>query len=108
MVFHELTTNAAKYGALSTAGGRVEASWTIAGDAEPCLDLVWAEQGGPEIEGLPRRGFGTRLIERGIPFELQGEAKLEVIDRALHCKIRVPASPANLTFTVGPSAPEQG
>ncbi len=108
MVFHELTTNAAKYGALSTAGGRVKASWTIAGDAEPWLELVWAEQGGPEIEDLPRRGFGTHLIERGIPFELQGKARLEVIDRALHCKIRVPASPANLTFTVGPSAPEQG
>jgi two-component system, chemotaxis family, CheB/CheR fusion protein len=108
MVFHELTTNAAKYGALSTAGGRVEASWTITGDAAPCLELIWAEQGGPEIEDLPRRGFGTHLIERGIPFELQGEARLEVIDRALHCTISVPASPANLTFAVVPSAPEPG
>jgi two-component system CheB/CheR fusion protein len=108
MVFHELTTNAAKYGALSTAGGRVAVKWKITGDAVQCLELIWAEQGGPEIDGLPRRGFGTHLIERGIPFELQGEARLEVIDRALHCKIRVSASPANLTFAVAPSAPEPG
>jgi two-component system CheB/CheR fusion protein len=106
MVFHELTTNAAKYGALSTAGGRVEVKWTITGDAAPRLQLIWAEEGGPKIESLSRRGFGTELIERGLPFELQGEAKLEVNDGALHCKISVPASPANLTFGVVPSSPE--
>ncbi|HKM74406.1 MAG TPA: HWE histidine kinase domain-containing protein [Stellaceae bacterium] len=108
LVFHELTTNAAKYGALSTAGGRVAVRWMITGDAVPCLELIWTEHGGPEIEGLSRRGFGTHLIERGIPFELQGEARLEVIDHALRCKIRVPTSPANLTFGVVPSAPEPG
>jgi two-component system CheB/CheR fusion protein len=60
LVFHELTTNAAKYGALSTAGGRVEVKWTITGDAVPCLELIWAEQGGPEIGAC--RGAGLEPI----------------------------------------------
>jgi two-component system CheB/CheR fusion protein len=80
----------------------------ITGNTAPRVDLIWTEHGGPEIDGLPRRGFGTHLIERGIPFELQGEARLEVIDRALHCTISVPASPANLTFADMPSAPDPG
>ena len=105
MVFHELSTNAAKYGAMSVADGGVETSWGINGDVPPRLELVWAEQGGPKIEKLPKRGFGTELIERGVPFELQGEAKLEVVDGALQCRISAPASPDLLTFASAPSGP---
>jgi two-component system CheB/CheR fusion protein len=108
MVIHELATNAAKYGALSVADGHIETSWAINGDVPPRLELIWAEQGGPKIESLPSRGFGTELIERGIPFELQGEAKLEVVDGALRCRISVPASPDLLTFGSAPSAPGPG
>ena len=93
LVIHELSTNAAKHGALSLTGGRVEVAWTIARDHPPRLELSWIEHGGPEIHQLPRPGFGTELIERGIRFELQGEAKLETVDGDLHCKIVIPANP---------------
>jgi two-component system CheB/CheR fusion protein len=108
MVIHELTTNAAKYGALSNAHGRIETSWAINGDASPRLELSWVEHGGPKIESLSRRGYGTELIERGIPFELQGEAKLEIIGGELHCRISLPAEPDLLTFASAPSGSQQG
>src|SRR5262249_52948154 len=98
LVFHELATNAAKYGALSAPQGRVEVAWTIAGDRPSRLELTWAERGGPKIDGFPTRGFGTELIERGIRFELQGEAKLEAADGGLQCRIVIPANSQNITF----------
>jgi two-component system CheB/CheR fusion protein len=108
MVIHELATNAAKYGALSAADGRIETSWALNGDVNPRLELIWAEQGGPKVESLPGPGFGTELIERGIPFELQGEAKLEVVDGALQCRISVPATPNLLSVGSAPSGPGPG
>jgi two-component system, chemotaxis family, CheB/CheR fusion protein len=98
LVVHELATNAAKYGALSMPEGRVEVGWTIAGAHPGRLELTWTEQGGPKIDGLRKRGFGTELIERGIRFELQGEAKLGVVDGGLHCKIVVSANPQYITL----------
>jgi two-component sensor histidine kinase len=98
LVIHELLTNAAKYGALSVAGGRVEVAWTIARGDPPRLELSWIEHGGPEIHQLPGHGFGRELIERGVRFELQGEAKLETVDGNLHCKIVIPANPEYLIF----------
>jgi len=95
---HELSTNAAKYGALSVPGGRAVASWIITGDQPPRLEINWQEEGGPKIDGLGASGFGTELIERGIRFELEGEAKIETVNGGLHCRIVVPASPQNLTF----------
>jgi len=101
LVVHELATNAAKYGALSTPGGRVEVAWAIADDRPSRLELTWTKEGGPKVESLPKHGFGTELIERGIRFELQGEAELGVLDGGLHCRIVIPANPQYLTF--GPS-----
>ena len=98
LVIHELSTNAAKYGALSVAGGRVEVAWTIARDDPPRLELSWIEHGGPKVHQLPRHGFGTELIQRGIRFELQGEAKLETVNGGLKCRIMIPASPRHLAF----------
>ena len=98
LVLHELSTNAAKYGALSVADGRVEVAWTIARDHPPRLELSWIEHGGPEVHQLPRHGFGTELIERGVRFELQGEAEIETVDGDLHCKIVIPANPENPIF----------
>ncbi len=98
LVIHELLTNAAKYGALSVADGRVEISWTIERDSRRRLELSWIEHGGPVVHQLPRRGFGTELIERGIRFELQGDAKLETLDGNVHCKIVIPANPKHLVF----------
>ena len=98
LVVHELATNAAKYGALSAPEGRVDVAWTIAGDRPTQLELTWTERGGPKIDGLPKHGFGTELIERGVRFELEGEAKLGVIDGGLHCRIVIPADPQHMTF----------
>lgn len=103
LVMHELTTNAAKYGALSTPGGRVNVAWAITGGGPRHLKLTWTEQGGAEIGGLPKRGFGTELIERGIRFELEGEAELGVVDGGLHCRIVIPADPRYLTFGASPA-----
>jgi hypothetical protein len=64
MVFHELTANAAKYGALMVADGRIAVTWALSGDPLDELQIVWAERGGPKTAGLRKRGFGTELIER--------------------------------------------
>ena len=101
LAVHELSTNAAKYGALSVPDGRVAVSWSITGDRPPQLELDWREEGGPKVDGFGAAGFGAELIERGIRFELQGEAKLETVNGGLHCRIVIPANPQNLTF--GPS-----
>ena len=98
LALHELSTNAAKYGALSVPEGRVAVSWIITGDQPPQLEIDWQEEGGPKIDGLRGAGFGTELIARGIRFELQGEAKLETVNGGLHCRIVIPADPHNLTY----------
>lgn len=98
LVIHELATNAAKHGALSVAGGKVEVSWKIDGGSLPNLELLWQEHGGPRIDGLLKRGFGTELIERGIRFELQGDAKLQSVEGGLQCSIVIPADRERITF----------
>ena len=98
LAIHELSTNAAKYGALSIAEGRVDVSWTITGDGVPRLDLSWKEEGGPKNNELGSQGFGSELIERGIRFELEGEAKLEMVNGSLSCRLVIPANPQYLTF----------
>jgi two-component sensor histidine kinase len=98
MVFHELTANAAKYGALSVSDGRIEVDWGGNGNPPDRLQLTWSEQGGPRIEALTKRGFGADLIEKGIRFELEGDATLEIVDGALRCRIGLPARLDLLTF----------
>lgn len=77
MAVHELATNAAKYGGLSTAGGCVDITWVVTRRrGERYLRLSWREAGGPPVVSPSRRGFGSVLIERGLPLEFGGEAKL--------------------------------
>ena len=64
MIFHELTTNAAKYGALSAASGVVHIDWHISPDEKPVLKLMWRETGGPKVMTPERSGFGSKLISR--------------------------------------------
>ena len=71
MIFHELATNAAKYGALSAPDGRVAVDW--ARDADGQLRVVWTERGGPAATAPTRKGFGTRLIERSVRHDLGGD-----------------------------------
>jgi len=97
LVMHELVTNAAKYGALSAPAGRVKVTWAITGGGPQHLELIWAERDEPKIADLPQRGFGTELIERGVRFELQGEAEIGVVDGGLHCRIVIPINPQHIT-----------
>lgn len=92
MTVHELTTNAAKYGALSTTEGRIRVKWSLmpAENGERRLRLDWQETGGPRVEPPTRRGFGTRLISGGIQRELAGSVQLDFEPAGLHCIIEVP------------------
>lgn len=73
LVIHELLTNAAKYGALSD-GGTVAIDWHV--DADGSLLLHWLESGGPAVVAPSRRGFGSTVIERSIPYDLDGRAEI--------------------------------
>ena len=68
LVVHELATNAAKYGSLSVRGGIVRLGWTLTErNRKPLLTVVWSETGGPPVTTPTAFGFGSTLIERGIP-----------------------------------------
>jgi two-component sensor histidine kinase len=76
MVFHELATNSAKYGALSAPGGRVEITWRL----DPVTDVLaftWRDVGGPPVKPPAQPGFGTRLIEGSIRREQKGQARFD-------------------------------
>jgi PAS domain S-box-containing protein len=95
MALHELATNAAKYGALSRRGGRVEIAWEIEGEGEARhLVLRWSERGGPRVTAPERQGFGTRLIELSVGYELDGTVRQEFRPNGLACEMRVPLAEA--------------
>ena len=89
LVFHEMMTNAAKYGALSQGSGRLDVTW--AHDPGGDLRIDWRERGGPSVSPPERRGFGTVVIERTIPFELRGEARVEYLPEGVHGRFTIPA-----------------
>ena len=90
MVFHELATNAGKYGALSTPEGRVFVDWAIADQRAPRLTLNWREAGGPQVSPPQRRGFGSRLIERNIRHDLAGEIEAAYAPEGFKADISMP------------------
>jgi PAS domain S-box-containing protein len=78
LALHELATNAVKHGALSVTEGRVEVAWEImAGAAAPTFHLRWRERGGPPVQAPSRNGFGRRLVERAVPYELKAQVRLD-------------------------------
>ena len=85
MAFHELATNAAKYGALVNAGGVVHVTWSIDPDTR-LLRLCWEERGGPLVSEPQRRGFGLRLIEHGLGREISGQVHLDFKPDGLVCQ----------------------
>lgn len=87
MALHELATNAAKYGALSVPEGWVSIDWTATAEA---FELVWQEAGGPAIVEPTHRGFGTRLLQRGLARDLGGDVELEFRPAGLRCLIKSP------------------
>ena len=90
MIFHELATNAAKYGALSDPNGRVFVDWTVANQTSRVLNIVWREVGGPPVAAPTRKGFGSRLIERNVRHDLAGEAKLSYASDGFTAELSVP------------------
>ncbi len=95
MAVHELTTNAAKYGALSNGTGRVDISWTAPAQGNGrALKFIWRESGGPPIAANRRKGFGTRLITEGLPLQLDGTIDLDFKPTGVQCCIDVMLPPA--------------
>jgi two-component system CheB/CheR fusion protein len=91
MAIHELASNAAKYGALSTASGRLAATWQISGNGEnAALNLVWQETGGPAVAQPSRHGFGTTLLERTLQHEFDATVHREFLPSGLRCAIDIP------------------
>ncbi|MGG5886009.1 sensor histidine kinase [Falsiroseomonas sp. HC035] len=88
MLVHELATNAAQHGALSTPGGRVQVGWQVNAGR---LRLRWTETGGPEIPAPPtRRGFGTRVLEGTVRGQLGGRLLLDWRRQGLDCTLDLP------------------
>ena len=92
MVIHELVTNAAKYGALSTPSGSVSLDWDhMPGtDGAARLLMTWHETGGPPVAAPSRPGYGTSLIRDLIPHELGGKVELELASAGVTCRIEIP------------------
>jgi two-component system CheB/CheR fusion protein len=92
MVFHELATNAAKYGALSSPDGYIDVRWDVApGQGENVITITWSERNGPRIKPPENTGFGTGFVQRSIEYELEGQVDLSYAADGLKCTISFPA-----------------
>jgi PAS domain S-box-containing protein len=93
MVLHELATNAAKYGALSTKNGRVLIQWDqrINGQPRPPLVLEWQEIGGPPVVAPGKASYGTSTIRDLIPYEFSGSVDLALASNGVRCRLELPA-----------------
>src|SRR5471032_47530 len=93
MAVHELTTNAAKYGALAVVGGKVDVTWSTTIEAKRrTLDFDWVESRGPTVTPPMRHGFGSRLLEFVLPGQIQAKATIDYqIDGVrMHCSVPLP------------------
>lgn len=102
LVFHELMTNSAKYGALSD-NGSVAVSWHL--EAEGDLRIAWRERGGPAVQPPRRQGFGTTIIQRSIPYDLGGRAEVRYPMTGLEADFCVPARHVAADDPGRPTAP---
>ena len=100
LAVHELATNAAKYGALSVASGRVSVTCKVVG-GEALLE--WVEIDGPPVRPPTRRGFGSTVVERGLSYELGGRAVLQFEPSGLRCTVHIPLG--HLAEAAGDIAP---
>lgn len=92
IAFHELATNAVKYGAFSNDAGSVSVSWKILATAEgDRLVLHWEERNGPAVPPTRTKGFGSWVIERGLGHELGGRVKLDYLPEGVHCTVDIPS-----------------
>lgn len=90
LAMHELSTNAAKYGALSVPEGRIAIRWHVQRGTAPILRIEWRERGGPEVRAPSKLGFGSRFIEGSVAAELQGKARLDFDAAGLRCTMEIP------------------
>lgn len=100
LVFHELATNAAKYGALSVPDGRVTVSWQVLPDEEgrpERLEIVWEESGGPPVVKPGEAGFGTRLIERTMRAKPDARFSIDYRPQGLLARFDMPAEHGDAT-----------
>jgi len=91
MAVHELTTNAAKHGALSTSAGTLSVTWHLRQEEEgPCLVLVWTEHGGPPVVEPRRRGFGTLLLNQVLQMQIGATVEVRYGTPGLEARITAP------------------
>jgi PAS domain S-box-containing protein len=93
LALHELFTNSAKYGALSTRSGGLTISWQVENES---LALVWEESGGPQVRPPNSRGFGTRSLLASVESQLGGQAEFDWRAEGLLCRLHVPLTKASL------------
>ena len=89
LVIHEMITNSAKYGSLSDQSGKLEVE--VSRDAEDNFCLDWRESGGPPVKPPKRRGFGSTIIERSLPYELEGTAEIHYRLEGVEARFCIPA-----------------
>ena len=94
IAFHELATNAVKYGAFSNDHGCIAIEWTVVPSSKgDRMILHWREKDGPPVPAPASTGFGSRVIERGLAHELNGSVDLDYRPDGVFCTIDVPAPP---------------
>ena len=106
MAFHELATNAAKYGALSNPPGRIDVAWSIGRDDAGCnvFRLSWIERGGPPAAEPASRGFGSSLLERLIPSAFDGKVAYAFDATGVSWRL---TCPADRIVAKGPAAGDE-
>lgn len=102
LVVHEMMTNSAKYGALADSTGNVEVVWRL--DPASSLVIEWKESGGPPVQPPTRRGFGTTIIERSVPFDLKGDAEIRFDLLGVQAKFVIPANFVELVPSIAGAA----
>lgn len=104
MVFHELATNAAKYGCLAKDGARLDVGWSlIETGAHPEVRIEWRESGITAVASPARGGFGTRLIKRVLSYDLNGTVDFEFAGCGLRCVLNFPV-PAEYALLEAPTS----
>jgi CheY-like chemotaxis protein len=89
LTVHELMTNAAKYGALSTPTGELEITWSLT-DAGDC-EVLWVESDGPEVAPPIRQGFGSKLVQTTMVYDLGGRADVDYDPKGMKARLLLPA-----------------
>jgi two-component sensor histidine kinase len=94
LLFHELGTNASKYGALSVPEGKVVIRWTLDSTETEArsLRLSWTERGGPPVETPAYKGFGLIVIERTVAAALNGRVSIDFAPQGVSCSLDIPTS----------------